>query len=321
MIESIFHHLKGINYANVVFSKEKANLIAIKLLPLGQLLRDRILKERAPMITCLKEPKTHQYREWTSSYIKTASLIQSPPITIPDLIVVEDYTINHDDLKRISLKKSLAVISSCLISNSLASEAYFTIQRQRKIWWMRHMSNPGNVILTNPQKEQFKESVELSLKLHNYEVPLEMIEMVPFSALQGTSNIIFTMQLLDISVISFLLDGLAHFNESETLTLHRRLSPYHIALFSRCTHPDLLDLVKLVVMDCDKNGLSILNMINSDEQSFRYVDQIGVPYSLVLDDRTFDSGLLELRNRSTTLCETIHLSDIPTYLVKIMQSM
>lgn len=46
-------------------------------------------------------------------------------------------------------------------------------------------------------------------------------------------------------------------------------------------------------------------------------DSIGIPYLLIIGDKTLETGLLRLRSRDTTLCETIHISDIPKYLIDI----
>lgn len=57
--------------------------------------------------------------------------------------------------------------------------------------------------------------------------------------------------------------------------------------------------------ECDQN------------QRIAQMDTMGVPYVLLLSAECFDRGFLKLRSRDTTLCETIHLSDVPNYLVDI----
>lgn len=49
-------------------------------------------------------------------------------------------------------------------------------------------------------------------------------------------------------------------------------------------------------------------------------DNIGVPYGILLEDDTLETGFLKLRNRDTTLHESIHISCIEDYLLKILNS-
>lgn len=46
-------------------------------------------------------------------------------------------------------------------------------------------------------------------------------------------------------------------------------------------------------------------------------DKFGIPYAILIDDNSMKTGLMKLRSRDTTLSETIHISDIPNYLLNI----
>lgn len=55
--------------------------------------------------------------------------------------------------------------------------------------------------------------------------------------------------------------------------------------------------------------------------SLTVADGLGIPYDILIDDReSLQTGFLKLRNRETTLSETIHISDIPEYLLQIFRS-
>lgn len=56
------------------------------------------------------------------------------------------------------------------------------------------------------------------------------------------------------------------------------------------------------------------------QQKFTEMDTIGIPYGLLLDSDSLKTGFMKLRNRDTTLNETIHISDLTEYLAKIFQS-
>lgn len=55
---------------------------------------------------------------------------------------------------------------------------------------------------------------------------------------------------------------------------------------------------------------------NLDDQ-FNRIDAIGIPFSLVLDGESLRMGFVRLRNRDTTLLETIHICQLTDYLAKI----
>lgn len=80
-------------------------------------------------------------------------------------------------------------------------------------------------------------------------------------------------------------------------------------------------------MMLSKHRVSIFNLdessftIQSDlERKFSEMDAIGIPYGLILDETSLENGVMRLRNRDTTICETIHISYLPQYLLQIFRS-
>lgn len=49
-------------------------------------------------------------------------------------------------------------------------------------------------------------------------------------------------------------------------------------------------------------------------------DSLGIPYAVIINESSLQNGLLKLRSRDTTLEETIHISDLPTYLLQIFSN-
>lgn len=88
---------------------------------------------------------------------------------------------------------------------------------------------------------------------------------------------------------------------------------------------DLKDLTKYVQMLLTRSGISTYTyhdqLLSTDEanenQRIAQLDNMGVPYVLLLNSVSLKQGFLQLRNRDTTLCETIHISDVPAYLLDI----
>lgn len=73
--------------------------------------------------------------------------------------------------------------------------------------------------------------------------------------------------------------------------------------------------------------ISILNTddchfpdVSALEYKYKEIDTIGVPYSILLDATSLENGFIKLRNRDTTLAETIHISYLNDYIPHIFQS-
>lgn len=117
----------------------------------------------------------------------------------------------------------------------------------------------------------------------------------------------------------------------QEICLNRRIAPYQCCIYSVLSHSDdddantFIDLTKYIRLHLQRGGLSVPleskdNLVRSTkelQQKFHQTDSIGVPYVLILDKESLKTGLLKLRNRDTTLAETIHLSDVPKYLLNI----
>lgn len=172
-------------------------------------------------------------------------------------------------------------------------------------------------------------------------VELERFELVPPSAeliLNETArgqqkvraNIVRSVMCLDTSSIATLMDAIESAYDQE-ICLNRKIAPYQCCIFSVLSHSgdddmdNFSDLTKFIRLHLQRGGLSVPletkdNFVRSTielEHKFRQTDSIGVPYVLILDNESLQTGLLKLRNRDTTLAETIHLSDVPKYLLNI----
>lgn len=90
---------------------------------------------------------------------------------------------------------------------------------------------------------------------------------------------------------------------------------------------DLNDLAKYIQMLLNRSKITTFHLVDHsfDDQSaldskFNETDAIGIPYGLILDEISLQNGFMKLRNRDTTLSETIHISQLNHYVPKIFQS-
>lgn len=79
----------------------------------------------------------------------------------------------------------------------------------------------------------------------------------------------------------------------------------------------LLERSNISILNSDGCQLTDSSALN---QKYLEMDAIGVPYGIILDENSLETGFMKLRNRDTTLAETIHISYLKDYLPQIFQS-
>lgn len=83
-------------------------------------------------------------------------------------------------------------------------------------------------------------------------------------------------------------------------------------------------MLQLMLQNVNISTMNLDDCIFKDQnhldQKYQSRDNIGVPYGILLEDTTLDSGYLKLRNRDTTLHEFVHISRIEDYLVKLFNA-
>lgn len=91
------------------------------------------------------------------------------------------------------------------------------------------------------------------------------------------------------------------------LRLHRKICPYKIsfAISSPSKLPDLRDLAQYLCNLLRAKNISCLYVPTSFKKTldaqWSHYDQLGVPYSVLLNETTLKNGVLNLRSRETTL--------------------
>lgn len=227
-------------------------------------------------------------------------------------------------------------LSEMLFTSASQSECFMTVQRHRKIWWMKISSNPGRIFATDVKiNDNNIHYTSLCSRFRFGDVEMERIECISGDSVLSKkySTIIRSIVSLESASLGLVLDGLDAAVEDE-LCLDRTIAPFQCGVI--CLHSDqdiagqntdLLDLTKYVQMLIERSGISTYNNRDAnctDEatqmQRIQHFDTIGIPYVLLISAESLKQGFLKLRNRDTTLCETIHLSDVPDYLLDIFSS-
>lgn len=238
--------------------------------------------------------------------------------------ILDQFTVNNSFF---TVKK---LVCTHLFSKTVSQEIFQRIQRERKLWWMKHFSNPTTQSLSEISGT---ESIQILTIEQNSnfipKLPLETVELctdVPQSPALGAIRFSTT---LEETAIGFLEDAM-DLNQFVSLDIHRKLAPIQMCIFYNIDNlddnkSDLLHLGRLLELRIRNSGISCLNsdrfcIKSGTKDIYNKADQLGITYGIQLDDESLRSGLIKLRNRKTKLFETIHTSDIPNYLIKIFQS-
>lgn len=234
--------------------------------------------------------------------------------------------------------------TSYFVNSSLSRETFHQIQRHHKIWWMKYGTNPGKYSISDQKTEAFFKFVNIRSNVGDTLMDVERLRLFSLQDCIKDKDVLSQFKcrtsnrkketipeviesVVDLQVASFaLLTDAVNLSDDYT-AFHRRSAPFQLAIVVKEPTEDLVDLarfIELLVETTDPN-ISILNeskIISKDElsQQYQIYDDIGIPYILLLDTSALESGMFKLRNRNTTLFETIHLSDVSNYLIRIFNS-
>lgn len=316
-----------------------------KLSPIGRMLQNNLKDEfrRGEAGTAVYEGSSGITLKENLSFVRETF---NP--NVPFGIAIEERFSNErvalNDSFSLNLEQGHMLSCQYLVNPSTSTEFMYKIQRQRKIWWMRYACDPGRFFISDPRQDSTSrvQSVSIRSRLGGEELTLENLQLIPSEAVgdeelgdfrikAGRTNsrkirpcVLRVRQCVEVATLQVLLDAFE--SEEGTVRIHRKLAPYKCGIVCHAEDPaqltELRDLAKHLCNVLRKANLPVLDCSdrNGNRKQFHHLDSIAVPYSLVLRDQTLQTGLLQLRSRDTTLSETIHISDLPQYLLKIVTS-
>ncbi|XP_016945814.3 DNA polymerase subunit gamma-2, mitochondrial [Drosophila suzukii] len=245
---------------------------------------------------------------------------------------------------------SLLLTTDFLVEPHRALEHFYNMQRESKIWWMRLSSNPSRyrIVPCDLGEELSPKNYQAIDIRSSYgeagEVTVEQLSLVRIEddkdfhlpdARTGESvqpTVIRSVIRLETATCALLLDGCDHGRNEQSLLLNPLLAPYQCGI--ACVESDselskdLADLclhLKHVINHaglrlCQGSGFASTKDTSHLAEHLLESDMLGVPYTLVLNEKTLRNGLMQLRSRDTRLAETIHISDVPDYLLNIFKN-
>nr|CAH7712159.1 unnamed protein product [Callosobruchus chinensis] len=234
------------------------------------------------------------------------------------------------------------------ISPTQSTKFFHQFQRQRRIWWRRISASPGRYLLTDIKTcENGSQNVEIHAR---YPWGDQQIEKLVLNCGEngiklGDSQLEFkegrkTVQPHTVSstislptmFLNFLCDSfdepLFQGKPRTMLRFHRKLAPYMVSFVVSGTNAasvsELSELALYLSRQLRTHHISSLLLPSASklslETQYKQYDELGVPYTAVLNENTLKDGILHLRSRDTTLKEQVHVTDLITYVEQLCKN-
>ncbi|XP_053691114.1 DNA polymerase subunit gamma-2, mitochondrial [Sabethes cyaneus] len=325
---------------------QKGVIDAYQLTPIGRMLKNNLKEEfvRSDSETAVYEGGCGFSLKENLKFVKDAFSVKLP-FGIATEEMFSDEKVPVTESIELKLPTGSHLSRWCFVSPSSSREYMYKVQRQRKIWWMRYACDPGRFFLSDPRQDVHGkcQSTNIRARFGQDEVILEELQLIPNSELRdelegfyvetGPSgrkikpDVIKIRQCTELATLQILLDAC----EVDSVRIHRKLAPFKCGVLCLVEEKtaqlnELYDLAKhlcnvlrrsnVTVLDCTSQPFN--QMDDSLAKQLHSLDMMGVPFSLIVRIDSLSHGLLQLRSRDTTISETIHITDLPQYLLQII---
>ncbi|XP_045902784.1 DNA polymerase subunit gamma-2, mitochondrial isoform X1 [Micropterus dolomieu] len=224
--------------------------------------------------------------------------------------------------------------------------------RQRLKWWRKFALSPSNFSSSDVPEEELEEAASRGVRIiYSFpwgQEPLETLWSRGDAELLQTHGVHSKIQCQDghkavphvVSVIgnmdrgmmAFLSNSLQQLNKDngkqklqqrKVLKLHPVLAPVKVALdIGRGATMELKQVCEGLLQEFMESKISAWpGYLETAQTSMNEkYDEMGVLFTVVISEKTLESGLLQVRSRDTTINETMHISEIKNFLSRYVSA-
>ena len=208
-------------------------------------------------------------------------------------------------------------------NNIETKDLYHKVQKERKIWWRKLAQNPSKFKVTEPRKIRNVDLVDIEGHFSFGTVTVEriayhtdvrkllsQIDKKDFVDIQMVEHTVS----LDWGCLALLCDAY-DMDKSTKMHIHSKLAPHKVAFYIKkynemnSQDDDLNRFVLYLNNMLRTKGLNTI--LTSSEQ---VIDTCLVPFVVSVDRTSLENGIIHVTNRSTTLSEAIHITDLVKYI-------
>ncbi|KAF5288462.1 hypothetical protein FQR65_LT02114 [Abscondita terminalis] len=244
-------------------------------------------------------------------------------------------------------ERSTILQTTMFVSPTLSTQFFHQWQRQRRTWWRKFSASPGKYVFSDLHidddgNQQLKVNADYSwerplvefLRFFKTKHPCLTIEHL--NTRDGRKKVTAHYVTSTISLPTMLLNTLCDaYDEPEfqgkprpLLRLHRKLAPYKISFAvtapQSSTTEELGSLALYLCKQLRAEHISSLLLPTATRHTldlqWNQYDQLGIPYTVVLNEGTLKNGISLLRSRDTTLKEQVHVTKLPAYVQKLFKN-
>ncbi|KAK5640978.1 hypothetical protein RI129_009525 [Pyrocoelia pectoralis] len=251
------------------------------------------------------------------------------------------------DFDRYFFGRPLFLHTTMFVIPSFSTQFFHDWQRQRRTWWRKLSACPdrysfsdlqtndyGNQLLQIYAEHESGKVLVESLRFNKGLNPLVTRDHLylkdgrkKVQAHYITSNISLSNMLLNYICDAYdepdFLD-----KQRPLLRFHRKLAPYKISFAISATKSETLEELSLLALylcrqlrDDHVSCLLLPSTIKTTlESQWPHYDELGVPYTVVLNENTLKNGISLLRSRDTTLKEQVHVTKLRTYVEQLFKN-
>ncbi|XP_035223788.1 DNA polymerase subunit gamma-2, mitochondrial-like [Stegodyphus dumicola] len=222
--------------------------------------------------------------------------------------------------------------------------------RQRYLWWRKFSSIPSKFSLSEVVKTpEGNEHLSIHLEFpwgnelletttlyeNNFSKDLwacHSSKHISNKNFADMPSIVTCETELDMAVLAYLANSYTKKLRGEEIRnvfqLHYKLAPYKVCFSLEGNNMEFMkqldDIRKHLTKELKCAGILVLPKFDInplEDTQFHYVrfDEMGIPYTVVLNDNVLQTGIVGLRNRDTTVQEQIHISELTSKLLKYLQ--
>uniref|UniRef100_A0A3B1IUT8 DNA polymerase gamma 2, accessory subunit n=1 Tax=Astyanax mexicanus TaxID=7994 RepID=A0A3B1IUT8_ASTMX len=229
--------------------------------------------------------------------------------------------------------------------------------RQRLQWWRKFASGPSEFSVCDVLSEELRDGVSRGVKvLYQFPSGPETLETLwrlgdaeLLKSHQGSQaelqckdgrkqvvpHVLSISADMDRGVLAYLFNSLQivqkvdskqMLHQRKVLKLHPTLAPVKVALdMGRGSTSELRQVCEGLLQDLLEAGISAWPGYTDTTQSsldslHTKYDEMGVLFTVMISESTLENGLLLVRNRDTTIRETMHISEIRQFLLKYISA-
>ncbi|XP_054015899.1 DNA polymerase subunit gamma-2, mitochondrial [Hylaeus anthracinus] len=212
-----------------------------------------------------------------------------------------------------------------IFNNDMESkDLYHKLQKERRIWWRKLAQRPSRFKVTEPKKKKNLDTVDIEAQFPFGTVVVEKITyhtdiQKMFSEIDNKKDFTNVQMVehtvcLDWGCLALLCDAYDT-DESARMQIHFKLAPHKVAICIEERKNDVGndDLNRFVLY---LNNMLRTKGLNTILTSPCVVDTCLVPFVVLVHRTSLENGIIRITNRSTTLSEAIHITDLANYIIK-----